>query len=44
LGRGSDAASKARFLRTYSKDVTLLSVDGQPSADEASWFLSPKRA
>jgi thioredoxin reductase (NADPH) len=34
LGRGSDAASKARFLRTYSKDVTLLSVDGQPSADE----------
>jgi thioredoxin reductase (NADPH) len=30
LGRGNDAASKARFLRTYSKDVTLLSVDGPP--------------
>jgi thioredoxin reductase (NADPH) len=27
LGRGDDASSKARFLRTYSKDVTLLSLD-----------------
>ncbi|MEO8322281.1 MAG: NAD(P)/FAD-dependent oxidoreductase [Bradyrhizobium sp.] len=27
LGRSSDASSKARFLRTYSTDVTLLSLD-----------------
>jgi thioredoxin reductase (NADPH) len=27
LGRGNDAASKARFLRTYSRDVTFLSVE-----------------
>jgi thioredoxin reductase (NADPH) len=25
LGQGEDASSKARFLRTYSNDVTLLS-------------------
>jgi thioredoxin reductase (NADPH) len=31
LGAGEDAASKARFLRTYSKDVTLLSLDAQPT-------------
>jgi thioredoxin reductase (NADPH) len=31
LGAGEDAASKARFLRTYSKDVTLLSLDAQPA-------------
>ena len=27
LGHGEDASSKARFLRTYSNDVTLLSLD-----------------
>jgi thioredoxin reductase (NADPH) len=34
LGCGNDAASKARFLRTYSKDVTLLSLDRPPVANE----------
>jgi thioredoxin reductase (NADPH) len=29
LGDGNDAAGKARFLRTYSNDVTLLSLDGR---------------
>ena len=33
LGGGKDAASKAKFLRTYSRDVTLLSLAGQPAAD-----------
>jgi thioredoxin reductase (NADPH) len=27
LGHGDDASSKAKFLRTYSNDVTLLSLD-----------------
>ena len=27
LGHGQDASSKAKFMRTYSKDVTLLSLD-----------------
>ena len=27
LGHGEDASSKAKFLRTYSNDVTLLSLD-----------------
>jgi thioredoxin reductase (NADPH) len=27
LGHGQDASSKAKFLRTYSSDVTLLSLD-----------------
>jgi thioredoxin reductase (NADPH) len=41
LGGGKDAASKAKFLRTYSKDVTLLSLEGQPAADEETAnFLS----
>ena len=30
LGHGDDARSKAKFLRTYSKDVTLLSLDNRP--------------
>ena len=29
LGHGQDASSKAKFLRTYSKDVTLLNLDDQ---------------
>jgi thioredoxin reductase (NADPH) len=29
LGNAEDAAGKALFLRTYSKDVTLLRLDGQ---------------
>jgi thioredoxin reductase (NADPH) len=41
LGGGKDAESKAKFLRTYSKDVTLLSLEGQPAADEETAnFLS----
>jgi thioredoxin reductase (NADPH) len=40
LGSGNDAASKARFLRTYSKDITLLSVDGPPVANEIMNSLS----
>jgi thioredoxin reductase (NADPH) len=31
LGHGEDASSKARFLRTYSNDVTLLSLDERGS-------------
>lgn len=31
LGRGEDASSKAIFLRTYSNDVTLLSLDERAS-------------
>jgi thioredoxin reductase (NADPH) len=34
LGHGNDARSKARFLRTYSKDVTLLSLDDHPEENE----------
>lgn len=33
LGHGEDAASKARFLRTYSNDVTLLSLDERGGED-----------
>lgn len=29
LGHGDDAVGKAKFLRTYSSDVTLLNVDGR---------------
>jgi thioredoxin reductase (NADPH) len=29
FGHGEDASGKAKFLRTYSKDVTLLSLDDQ---------------
>jgi thioredoxin reductase (NADPH) len=29
LGHGDDASSKAKFLRTYSNDVTLLNLDGR---------------
>jgi thioredoxin reductase (NADPH) len=36
LGGGEDAASKARFLRTYSKDVTLLSLKGQSQTHEGT--------
>ena len=35
LGHGEDASSKARFLRTYSNDVTLLSLDERRVAAEA---------
>jgi thioredoxin reductase (NADPH) len=30
LGSGDDAAGKARFMRSYSKDVTLLWQEGKP--------------
>jgi thioredoxin reductase (NADPH) len=33
LGHSEDASSKARFLRTYSNDVTLLSLDEGSSED-----------
>ena len=34
LGDGEDASSKASFMRTYSKDVTLLLAEGKtPGAD-----------
>jgi thioredoxin reductase (NADPH) len=33
LGHGEDASSKARFLRTYSNDVTLLSLDERGGKD-----------
>ncbi|HEY0328448.1 MAG TPA: NAD(P)/FAD-dependent oxidoreductase [Rhodopseudomonas sp.] len=34
LGHGDDAAAKATFLRSYSRDVTLLNIDGKvASAD-----------
>jgi thioredoxin reductase (NADPH) len=40
LGRADDAVGKALFLRTYSRSVTLLALDGsgrrQPHADELS--------
>ena len=34
IGHGTDASSKARFLRTYSNDVTLLSLDGHAVHDK----------
>jgi thioredoxin reductase (NADPH) len=34
LGRGNDASSKAKFLRTYSTDVTLLSLDERADKNE----------
>ena len=33
LGHSNDASSKARFLRTYSNDVTLLSLDERGGQD-----------
>jgi thioredoxin reductase (NADPH) len=40
LGHGDDASSKAKFLRTYSSDVTLLSLDDRGSRDtETVWSL-----
>jgi thioredoxin reductase (NADPH) len=33
LGHGDDASGKAKFLRTYSSDVTLLSLDDRGSRD-----------
>jgi thioredoxin reductase (NADPH) len=33
LGHGEDSSSKAKFLRTYSSDVTLLSLDERCSRD-----------
>ena len=38
LGHGDDASSKAKFLRTYSNDVTLLSLDDKNEED-----LAPRR-
>jgi thioredoxin reductase (NADPH) len=35
LGHGEDASSKARFLRTYSNDVTLLTLDERGSTETA---------
>ncbi|MBB5046205.1 thioredoxin reductase (NADPH) [Rhodopseudomonas rhenobacensis] len=34
LGHGDDAAAKAIFLRSYSKDVTLLNIDGSVASPE----------
>jgi thioredoxin reductase (NADPH) len=34
LGHGNDAWSKAKFLRTYSKDVTLLSLEDSAEENE----------
>jgi thioredoxin reductase (NADPH) len=34
LGHGDDAWSKAKFLRTYSKEVTLLSLEDCPEQNE----------
>jgi len=34
LGHGDDAAAKAIFLRSYSKDVTLLNIDGKVASQE----------
>jgi thioredoxin reductase (NADPH) len=39
LGHGEDASSKARFLRTYSNDVTLLSLDGAGDKTETARSL-----
>jgi thioredoxin reductase (NADPH) len=36
LGHGDDASSKARFLRTYSNDVTLLSLDESGGKDSGT--------
>jgi thioredoxin reductase (NADPH) len=36
LGHGEDASSKARFLRTYSNDVTLLSLDERSDKIDAT--------
>ncbi len=33
LGHAADAASKALFLRTYSKDVALLTLDGKAASE-----------
>jgi len=33
LGSGDDAAGKARFMRSYSRDVTLLWQEGKPVED-----------
>jgi thioredoxin reductase (NADPH) len=34
LGQGEDASGKAKFLRTYSNDVTLLRLDERPDNNE----------
>jgi thioredoxin reductase (NADPH) len=34
LGHGDDASAKAKFLRTYSSDVTLLSLGGRSDKNE----------
>ncbi|ABD90118.1 NAD(P)/FAD-dependent oxidoreductase [Rhodopseudomonas palustris] len=34
LGHGNDAAAKAKFLRSYSKDVTLLTIDGKAASEQ----------
>jgi thioredoxin reductase (NADPH) len=44
LGHGNDAWSKAKFLRTYSKEVTLLSLDDRAEEnEEASQSLRQAR-
>ena len=40
LGNIEDACSKALFLRTYSKDVALLTLDGVPASEENCRDLS----
>lgn len=40
LGSGSDASAKAEFLRSYSKDVTLLRDDEFVSADRLAGRLT----
>jgi thioredoxin reductase (NADPH) len=39
LGHGGDASSKAKFLRTYSNDVTLLSLDDQSTNEQVAKTL-----
>lgn len=39
LGHSSDASSKAAFLRTYSNDVTLLSLDDRATSAEKAQTL-----
>jgi thioredoxin reductase (NADPH) len=39
LGHGEDASGKARFLRTYSNDVTLLSLDERSGNTEQARSL-----
>jgi thioredoxin reductase (NADPH) len=40
LGNANEAGTKALFLRTYSKDVTLLTLDGEGCCDQLARELS----